>query len=333
MSGGLRARVLGLMLLAALGGSVAPLALPLADAGERPFLFSALWRVGGTAGCAVIMALFWPRLTFNRPVMRALRGRVICRGMVLIVLGQFDFALIALSLRFMDISIAAVMGEMVPLFAIFIMAIALRGRHVRLTWRMMALVATCFAGAIFVGASQRGFAAGGETLPLVLGCAIALSGALASGLGAYGIRWAADAANALMRAIDRPDASMAAMELFCLAAGFGLATALMVPISGGIGLALGERMDMDTAVWVMCGGALLHGMIGLSWRGANLLSDNLGINALIYLVPVLALLWLFLLGWVEVERVEYLLIGVALIVGANVAIGLGVGSRERREAE
>ena len=325
MSGGLRARVLGLMLLAALGGSIAPLALPLADAGKRPFLFSALWRVGGAAGCAVIMALIWPRLTFNRAVLRALRGRVVCWGMILIILGQFDFALIALSLRFVDISIAAVMGEMVPLFAIFIMAIALRGRHGRLTWRLMGLVLACFAGAIFVGASQRGFDAGGAALPLVLGCVIALSGALASGLGAYGIRWAADAANALMRATDWPDANMAAVELFCLAAAFGLATALMIPISGGIGVALGERIEVGTAWWVMCGGALLHGAIGLSWRGANLLSDNLGINALIYLIPILALLWLFLLGWIGVERVDYLLIGVALIVGANAAIGLGVG--------
>ena len=65
--------------------------------------------------------------------------------------------------------------------------------------------------------------------------------------------------------------------------------------------------------------------MGLSWRYANLLSDNLGINALIYLVPILALAWLFLAGRVGVERVEYLLIGVELIVGANIAIAFRGG--------
>lgn len=313
------------MLIAALGGSFAPLALALANAGDYPFLFSALWRVGGAIGCAAIILAAWPRLIFNRATFRILRGRFFCWGMVLIVLGQFDFAMIALSLRFVDISIATVMGEMIPIFAIFVLAIAMRGRHSRLTWRLMGLILASFAGAVFVGASQRGFSADGEILPLLLGCAIALSGAAASGLGAYGLRWAVDAASALARAPGRPDASAAAMELFCLAAAFGVATAIMIPISGGIGLVAGESVLDGGAVFVIAGGALLHATVGLSWRCANLLSDNLAINALIYLVPVLALAWLFLAGRVGVERVDYLLIGVALIVGSNVAIAFRDG--------
>ena len=322
MISGLRARVLALMAAVALGGSFGPLALALAGAGDYPFLFSALWRVGGAVGCGAIILAVWPRLIFNRAALRVLRGRFFCGGMILIVLGQFDFALIALSLRFVDISIAAVMGEMILIFAIFVLAIALRGRHRRLTWRLMGLVLASFAGAVFVGASQRGFLAGGETLPLLLGCAIALSGAAAAGLGAYGLRWAVDAASALARADGRPDASATAVELFYLAVAFGIATAIMIPISGGIGLMAGERILDGAAVFIIRGGALLHAVVGLSWHCANLLSDNLGINALIYFAPILALAWLFLAGRVGVERVDYLLIGVALIVGGNLAIAL-----------
>lgn len=111
------------------------------------------------------------------------------------------------------------------------------------------------------------------------------------------------------------------MELFCLSAAFGIATALMIPISGIIGLAAGETVT-GSALYVMGGGALLQGAVGVSWRGANLMSDSLAINALIYFVPVGALGWLFLAGRVGVDHVDYLLIGVALIVGANLAIAL-----------
>ena len=316
---GLRARVLALMLISALGGSFGPLALALGDAGAYPFIFNALWRMGGAVGCLAIIAIAWPRLLFNGATWRVLRGRIVCWTMTIVILGQFDFALMALSLKFVDVSITAVLGEMAPLFAILVIAVALRGRHGRLTWRLRGLLLVCFAGAIFVGGSQWGFLFGGEAMPLLLGCFIALSGAAASGAGALSLRWAADAAGVLARAPGRPDASVVAMELFCLAAAFGIATALMIPISGIIGLAAGEAIT-GGAFYVIGGGALLHATVGVSWRGANLLSDSLAINALIYLVPIGALGWLFLAGRVGVERVEYLLIGVALIVGANVAI-------------
>lgn len=321
---GLRARVLALMFIAAFGGSFWPLALAVGDAGAYPFMFNALWRAGGAAGCFAILAIGWPRLLFSGAIWRTLRRRIICWTMAIVVIGQFDFALMALSLKFVDVSITAILGEMVPLFAILVIAIALRGRHGRLTWRLRGLLLICFAGAILVGASQRGFVFGDEALTLALGCALALSGAAASGAGAFSLRWAADAAIALARASGRPDASVAAMELFCLAVAFSVATALMIPISGIIGLAAGETIA-GNALYALGGGALLHGAVGLSWRCANLLSDDLAINALIYLVPILALAWLFLAGRVGVDRVDYLLIGVALIVGSNVAIAFRDG--------
>lgn len=180
---GLSARVLALMLVAALGGSFGPLTLTLGVAGAYPFIFNALWWMGGVAGCLAIIAIAWPRLLFSGATWRVLRGRIVCWTMAIVALGRFDFALMALSLKFVDVSITAVLGDMAPLFAILVIAVALRGRHGRLTWRLRGLLLVCFAGAIFVGGSQRGFF-GGEAMPLLLGCAIALSGAAASGAGA-----------------------------------------------------------------------------------------------------------------------------------------------------
>ena len=56
------------------------------------------------------------------------------------------------------------------------------------------------------------------------------------------------------------------------------------------------------------------------WRLANLMTSNLGINVVSYLIPVLVLGWLFILGETHVARVDWLLVGVGLVVGCNVLV-------------
>ena len=52
----------------------------------------------------------------------------------------------------------------------------------------------------------------------------------------------------------------------------------------------------------------------LFWK-ANLITDNLGINALAYALPVLSLVWLAAVGEIWVVRVNQLLVGMVLILG------------------
>ncbi len=58
----------------------------------------------------------------------------------------------------------------------------------------------------------------------------------------------------------------------------------------------------------------------ISWRNANIITSNLGINAIGYSTPALTLLWLFLFWNIEVERPGLLIIGTAAIVTANLLI-------------
>jgi hypothetical protein len=55
-------------------------------------------------------------------------------------------------------------------------------------------------------------------------------------------------------------------------------------------------------------------------RVAILQTDDLGLNALGYATPVLALLWLFLFSEVGVARADYLVIGVVAILSVNLLI-------------
>ena len=61
------------------------------------------------------------------------------------------------------------------------------------------------------------------------------------------------------------------------------------------------------------------------FRKANLIMDNLGINALAYASPVLSLVWLAVMGEIQVARLDLLLVGMGLILGANLFIHIPVG--------
>ena len=68
------------------------------------------------------------------------------------------------------------------------------------------------------------------------------------------------------------------------------------------------------------GGAVAYALANITWRAANMLTDNLGINAMSYATPLVALLWLFVFSQVNVARLDYLIIGAAVIISANLLI-------------
>ena len=62
------------------------------------------------------------------------------------------------------------------------------------------------------------------------------------------------------------------------------------------------------------------GLAGTLVRKANLTTTNLGINAIAYGAPVLSLLWLYWIANTQVARWDYLILGAAVIIAANLLI-------------
>ena len=68
------------------------------------------------------------------------------------------------------------------------------------------------------------------------------------------------------------------------------------------------------------GGVFAHALANIARRTANLMTDNLGINAFSYATPIFSLMWLPLFSQVDVARVDYLIIGSAAIIATNLLI-------------
>ena len=181
-----------------------------------------------------------------------------------------------------------------------------------------------------------GFSDGTPLIRLGVGIVLATAAAVATSLSAFALRWGADFCIAALRARSREagegsghfDESRDSSELFGVVVALLVASSLSLPLTALIGTASGESIGASAVVTGLIGGAFAGAVPSLCLRKANLIAQNLGVNALIYVAPGLALLWLFLASRSELARPDYLALGGAAIVMANVLIALGstVGS-------
>ena len=317
-----------LLMLAADGGaSFIPLVIRWAGGDESPFLFNAGWRMGTALGCTLVLGTFF--LGFIRGQWRglwALRRRFLSWPVLGTALGTLDYALFALSIRFVDISISTILIETHPIMVVFLLAWTTRKgqRYLRNTGGLAFLLAACLTRFIFLIASQQGgFRAvlgGSSTLAagLCAGCALALTGALVAALSAFTLRWYENLGREYS-AKTQQAANPQRIALCCMAITVGAANLVSVPLNVSIGLVRGETMGpwpMISSIFI--GGVLIQAIPSICWRAANLITDNLGVNALLYGAPILSLVWLWWFAQIGVARLDYLLIGASAIVGANV---------------
>ena len=196
------------------------------------------------------------------------------------------------------------------------------GRYRRITFSTALLVTAGFAGCALAIASQSGHLVATWELTVVYGAALAVSSALATALAVYLFRWGAD----LVR--DLPGwASIRygayALELFGLAVAIVITDVFSIALNSVIGLAAGEQLEPLHLVIGLVGGMVIYTVGSVTWRLANLLTDNLGINAFGYATPALALVWLLVCSQVAVASLELLIIGAATILTANLLINFG----------
>ena len=93
-------------------------------------------------------------------------------------------------------------------------------------------------------------------------------------------------------------------------------------------MAGGESIVVGTPEIVVAGGIPIA-FAWIAWRKANITTDNLGINALGFVTPIMSLFWLFWIAGDQVARWDYLAMGTAAVIAANLLINLQARSPRR----
>ena len=89
-----------------------------------------------------------------------------------------------------------------------------------------------------------------------------------------------------------------------------------------IGLGRGESVEYSPLIYGLVGGPLITALPSILWRKALLITDNLELSILMYLTPLISLIWLLSLSLIGDVDVTLLAFGAVVIVAANVGVYL-----------
>ena len=312
------------MLAAVVMFSALPLIISRGGGGQTPFLFNAAMSAGVVLGCLVFMVARYPALALNAASLRLIARQAIDRRIALSIAANFNFAFLAWSSRFVDVSISAILFGTWPIFLVIIhdRLYQHRDRYHRLSPQILLLLALGLAGFAFIIVGQAGGFANVETAglsELVIGVVLAVVGAIATACNAFGFHWGTDLADDFPDAI-RQRIGHESLEFFGLLVAFLIANAVSGLLNTVAGVSSGEVMDSRSLLIAVVVGGGASGIANAAWRKANLDAHHAGVNALAFAAPVFSLAWLFFLGQAQPQNWDYLIIGIMGIVIVNLLI-------------
>ena len=333
---GVNLPAIGYMSAAVLIFSLVPLVIVEVHGAENPFLFNAGWRLGASVGCVLVLLVFWQPLILDRGVLLFSLRRTVSWAILWGAVGCFDYGFFTWSTRFIDVSASAILFELWPIPFILIVSRFLGdtyGYSRNLSF-IVPFMAVAFVGLVFVVASQTGnFSGIGNTSfhEGMQGVVLAIVAALLGSLGACSLIWGKNLADQLA-AMGLTHRDRSSLVLFGAILGFGISSFWGATANAAIGLFYAGRPSFEVFSVGVIVGVLLQASAAILQRKANLLTRNLGINALGYAIPILSLIWLWIFSEINVLRPDYLLIGAAAIVTANLLINFDTEIRWRFKA-
>ena len=306
------------VLIATILFSTLPIAFAAGDAASAPLLFVGIVKLMEVVVCVIVMFLIKPQLlTTERHLLKTIRKNIIHPAIFWASVSNLDYVFFALALKYLNISVATVLAETWPIITILAM-----GRMCNLHQRYAEITPTQW---VFVGLGFGGCAlvimSGSNTTEnliqdllaydTIIGIILAvLSSYLAAINAPYNISWG------LLTAKGKPKD-----ELFFTVVGLAIGTL----ITGTLFL-LGSTLSAETlpnnsrTTVIAISYGLACSTAAVLLRMGQLKTTNLGINAICYIVPALALLWLWLADMLTIPHTDWLLIGLATIITANITV-------------
>ena len=303
--------------------SVIPLFIARSNGADNPFFLNAGWRLGLGSGCALALLAFYRSLVLapavRRQFIRSLPSRMLVWG----CFTNFGYALFAWSTRYIEVSVTAVLYELWPILTIFIMARLFQESGYRRNLQSITpfLLLALVGAVLTVSAQTGGLHFKGESPgDLAIGVPLALLAALAASLGVLSFRWGQDLASELPAEVrSEYRGNVQSLTLAGSLIGLTVVNLFGTALNAAAGLALRENPSLDVLLTGFIGGLGPSTVATILFRVANLKTQNLGVNALSYLTPALALAWLEAFSEIQVARIDYLVVGVSAIVAAQPA--------------
>ena len=334
-SAGENRRPLAYMIVAVAAFSLVPLSISWFDAASSPFLFTGIWRFGVSAGClAFLCLLYWPLLHPRN--LRILLRLLLDWRMALAIVGNCEYALFSWSTAFVNVSTTTMLFGARPIFMILFLSLLFKqSAHFDTPdvakLGTLGMLGVGVVGVVFLLSSETGvFLSFGDTVPaeMATGIGLAIGAIVLGSFQAFGYSWGADASGKLEQEIQKRGSTVQdelrgagkSLVLGCVVASFFISSLGASLISLCVGWGGNDTIAPNTAVGAFVSGMVVNLVAGIAWRQANVTTNNLSINVIAYLVPILSLVFLLAFSQILVERFDYLIIGAGAIVAANLLV-------------
>ena len=264
--------------------------------------------------------------------------------MLLTLTGYLNYAFYSWSTEYIDPAVTTVIFGGWTFTTVLFVGWAFRSerRYERTSGALVGFMLIGFAGFALAILSQRAdiFDFGQGAAPLIevgIGVLLAIISMSMATLGSFVLKWGVETAQRVDAVADHPY-EQSELEVAGVLTGIVVAALIAIPVNLGLGLA---RRESTVGLWSggIAGadyalafgvGLFSLGFCTMLFRRANLMTRNLGIIGMTYGTLPVSLLWLALLGEIDVERPLYLAAGAALIVVSNLLVHF-VGRRGSEE--
>ena len=314
------------MVLSGLCYSIVPLLLVTFSGEDFPFFFNATYRIGGTIGGIIVVCWVYRALSLGMQDLKTIGSHLRRKDIFIVITPYFSYTAFAWSASLVDVAITTIMLEIWPvLFIIFTARLLEKENRFRPTSAtQLTLVLLGFLGFGFVVLSQvNGLELSGGSV--FWGTILAILAAFMASATAYNYRWAFNLKNELS-SVEIEGEGDNVLLFFCLMLAFTIGSFTSAIANLFLGIAFETSGEFPSWNWleilgiVVIGGILLDAGGTIFNRTAHLKTSNLGINAIGYGTPVFALGWLYLFSQANVAQPDYLFIGAATIISANLVL-------------
>ena len=329
-----QSRATRFMLVAVIGFSAIPVYIAVADTHRAPFVFTAFLYAGQFVGLGAYTLLTYRALFFRRGPLGVIARQVVRPTMLLTLTGYPNYAFYSWSTEYIDPAVTTVIFGGWTFTTVLFVGWTFRSerRYERTSGALVGFMLIGFAGFALAILSQRAdiFDFGQGITPLLevsIGVLLAVISMSMATLGSFVLKWGVETAQRVDAVAEHPY-EQSELEVAGVLTGIVVAALVAIPVNLVLGLARGE-----STVGLWSGGIALAdyglafgvGLFSLGFctalfRRANLMTRNLGIIGMTYGTLPVSLLWLALLGEIDVERPLYLAAGAALIVVSNLLV-------------
>ena len=339
-----QSRATRFMLVAVIGFSAIPVYIAVADTHRAPFVFTACLYAGQFVGLGAYTLLTYRALFFRRGPLGVIARQVVRPTMLLTMSGYLNYAFYSWSTEYIDPAVTTVIFGGWTFTTVLFVGWTFRSerRYERTSGALVGFMLIGFAGFALAILSQRAdiFDFGQGAAPLIevgIGVVLAVISMSMATLGSFVLKWGVETAQRVDAVADHPY-EQSELEVAGVLTGIVVAALVAIPVNLVLGLARGESTvglwsgGIALADYGLAFGAGLFslGFCTALFRRANLMTRNLGIIGMTYGTLPVSLLWLALLGEIDVERPLYLAAGAALIVVSNLLVHF-VGRRGSEE--